>query len=301
MTGEWFVLVVARWLNFLSVAGLFGFCLFPLYISKTERRNFIERPSASRLIFSASTMALASSVGWAGAALVNLEGSWSALLDREAWSDFLFSASFGSVWILRLTLAVAMLPAIAAVNERVMPLAAVSLSAVLLVSQAWIGHVASVPTPAKWGVAVAYALHVLGAGAWFGGLVALALAMTGPRRDTALARRSDEDLLARFSWVGIIAVAAIVTGGIVNMMAESKLSVSILVATRWGQVLAAKLVGVAIMLLLACMNRFRLMPRLATGAESVRGALMRSVLTEQILGSLVLALTAVLGTLGPTT
>lgn len=299
MTVEWVVLVLARWLNLSAAAGLFGFCLFPLYVSNAARRDFIERPSSRWLIFTTSAMVLVSSVAWAGATLVNMEGSWSALLDRDAWSDFLFGTSFGAAWIVRLTLALAMLPAIAGVNERIMPLTAVSLSAVLLISQAWVGHVASLPTPAKWGVAVAYALHVLGAGAWFGGLAALAMAMSGLRGDTASALRSDEEVLARFSWLGIIAVAAIAVGGVVNAMAESEASVSILVATRWGQVLVAKVALVTIMLLLACMNRFFLMPRLAKGEVSAHEALVRSVLAEQVLGWLVLGLTAALGALAP--
>lgn len=298
MTGEWAALVIARWLNFAAVAGLFGMTLFPLYVSDEARRAFLERPVARGLMVAGGALALASSVGWASAALVNMAGSWSVLWDKEAWSDFFFATSFGYVWIVRFVLAVTIALTVTAAQSRIKVAALASLSAGLLVSQAWLGHVASLPEREKWCVAAAYVLHVLGAGAWFGGLLSLAIAMTGARGSLS-ARRADEDILARFSGVGFIAVAAIVVGGVVNVVAQNGISIGKLAVADWGQVLAAKLALVSIMLLLACMNRFILMPRWANGEERARRALLRGVLTEQILGLLVLGLTAVLGTLDP--
>lgn len=177
--------------------------------------------------------------------------------------------------------------------------AVAALSAGLLVSQAWVGHVASLAAPARWGVALAYALHVLGAGAWLGGLLSIAVAMKDARADTASDRRTAEDVLVRFSSVGLAAVVAIVLGGAINALAHGASSSATFLASDWGRALAVKVALVGGMLLLASVNRFILMPRLSKAEASALSALQRSVLVEQMLGLAVLALTAALGVLDP--
>lgn len=299
MTGIWTALVIARWLSFVAVAGLFGMALFPLYASANTRRAYLARPATRALTIAGGIVALVSSAAWAGATLANMAGDSAAICDGDAWRSFLFDASFGVAWIVRGVLVFAL--ALTAVTTRGLgaSTAVAVLSAGLLISQAWVGHVVSIAAPARWGVTVAYAFHVVGAGAWFGGLVSLGVVMNGLLASKTIDRREAEDVLTRFSNVGLAAVAAIIVGGAINTIAHGASATAIVVASDWGRALVLKLTLVTGMLLLACHNRFVLMPRLSKGEASAVPALARSVVAEQVLGLVVLAVTAALGVLDP--
>lgn len=300
MTEDWTALVFARWVNLVSVAGLFGMAVFPLYAPTEARRTFLGQPTICRLFVAGGTIAFVSTFGWAGAALVNMTGDVKALADPDAWLSFLFGTSFGLAWIVRLALAVALSLSVFR-GERALG-AIAALTACLLVSQAWIGHVASLASPARWGVAAAYTLHVLGAGTWFGGILALIILLDGKRIGED--RRAVVDALERFSVIGLIAVLAILVGGIVNALAIYPLSLAMpswtgLFTSAWWQTLVAKIALVAAMLGLAGLNRFVWTPRLASGDSAAYTNLVRSVVIEQFLGVAVLAVTAILGVLDP--
>lgn len=165
------------------------------------------------------------------------------------------------------------------------------LAALLLVSQAWIGHAAASTGSERNFVIAGYALHVLGAGAWLGGILPLWL-MLRARKNTGI-----ETALYRFSAVGMFAIAIILAGGLINAWARWN-SLDVLLASAWGKVLMVKAIGFAGLLALAFANRFVLMPRLAT-ERALRAKLTRNVVAEQALGLTVLAAAAILGILPP--
>ncbi len=297
MTGIWTALVIARWLNFVAVAGLFGMALFPTYAPERTRGAYLALRPTRRLVTVGGLLALASTVGWATATLANMAGDSATIWDGEAWRSFLLDTSFGAAWIVRGALA-AML-ALVTTRGLGATKTVVALSAALLISQAWIGHAASLAAPLRWGVTIAYALHVLGAGAWFGGLVSLIVALNDSLASATFDRREVQNLLERFSSVGLAAVAAIVLGGAINSLAHGAASPATLLTSDWGRALLVKLALVAGMLILACLNRFILMPQLSRGEEIAIPAIRRSVIAEQTLGLAVLALTAALGGLDP--
>jgi len=293
VTPEWIALVIARWMNFLSTATLFGMALFLFYAPPDSRKIFEASAASRRLLLAGGAIAFISTLGWACAALVDLAGDVGALFDRGAWSSFLFDTSFGVVWMVRGALATAL--AICAARGARAHMLIVALSACLLLSQSWIGHVAALPQPARWGVALAHAAHVLGAGAWLGGLMALivVLSIFRPRGDAT----STEEVLTRFSTVGLAAVAAILVGGVINVVAQAQIST--IPDSQWGRILGLKLMLVLMMLGLASLNRFVLLPGLSKESHSRTDALFRSIALEQALGVAVLGLTAALGILDP--
>ena len=299
MTAEWIALVIARWLNFTAVAGLFGMSLFPLYVPEAGRRAYLARPEGRALLIAVGVLSFVSTLAWAGAALINMAGECSALWDRDAWSSFLFETSFGYAWIVRGTLAVLAMLIVGVTQGRGAFVIIAALAAGLLISQAWVGHVASLAAPTRWGVTFAYAFHILGAGAWFGGLLSLAVTMTALRRLTESDRKIAEDVLANFSSVGFVAVFVILIGGVTNVMAHGAFSFAVLIASGWGRALFIKVALVGAMLALACLNRFILMPRFSEGEGPAFPALCRSLLLEQIIAIAVLAVTATLGVLNP--
>jgi putative copper resistance protein D len=139
--------------------------------------------------------------------------------------------------------------------------------------------------------------HLLAAGAWLGGLVALLAVL--PSR-AAFGERSESDLghvLMRFSGMGYGAVAILVGTGLVNTW---YLMPALIVTSLYSQLLIIKLALFALMLLLAALNRFWLVPAIA-GSDAKKNLfqLRHHVIGEQLLGIFIVALVSVLGALAP--
>jgi putative copper resistance protein D len=140
---------------------------------------------------------------------------------------------------------------------------------------------------------LADAAHLIAAGWWIGGLLALVLAARalGP---------GAHDVLHRFSGVGYGAVAAIVLTGLF----KSAILVSTLQgadSTAYGWTLLFKVALVALMSLLALSNNFWITRRLKGGADQALwlGRLQHSVTLEFLLGLGVLAVVGALGAMSP--
>jgi putative copper resistance protein D len=147
--------------------------------------------------------------------------------------------------------------------------------------------------------------HLLAAGAWLGGLLALGyvlmLAQRVPSEEhTAHAVAT----LVRFSRMGYAAVAILISSGLINAWLLVG-SPERWIATPYGQLLLVKLCRLACMLVLAAQNRFRLVPALASPkggplqAQSPLRVLRQNVLGEQILGLAIVVIVGWLGTLPP--
>jgi putative copper resistance protein D len=293
-------LAAARWIHFASLMLLFGASLFPFYALRGEPISPVPARDRSP-VRTAVVIAFLSGVAWAAASLVNITGETDSLFDGDALAAFFLDTGFGKVWALRLFVLLAMLLVgfVAAKNfgARNFTTALVALlSALLLISQAWIGHPAATFGVERFIVIAAYALHVLGAGAWLGGLLPLWLILRASGAADTRAR-SVEFALRRFSTLGMFAIAMILAGGFINAWARWS-SLDALVASAWGRVVVAKVLGFAALVALAAVNRFLLMPRLATnGAAPMR--LTHNVVAEQAGGLLILAAAAILGILPP--
>jgi copper resistance protein D len=100
-----------------------------------------------------------------------------------------------------------------------------------------------------------------------------------------------------FSFWGQLVVAAIVVTGAVNIALTSGRP-PIPPTTPYRALLNAKLVVVGIMILLAVVNRFVLLPQLKPGATALATLRMTSVV-EVVLGSVVVALVSAFALLDP--
>ena len=136
-------------------------------------------------------------------------------------------------------------------------------------------------------------LHLLAGGAWLGGLLPLLiLVRDAPPKPAA-------EALRRFSKLATLCVVAIagtacfqgwVLGG----------GVAGLIGTAYGWVLLLKAALFALLLGLAAINRFRLTPALGRQeAQPARGALMRTIAAETVLGLMVVLAAGVLSSLEP--
>src|SRR5262245_17876792 len=286
---------------------LFGLALFPLY-SYPARGNAPLAQLSRWLrasIWCLAFLALASALAWGWFTIVAMTGAMPAV-GADSLLTVLRETSFGQVWVARLALVVGLLTLIRRrSNEQRPDWTIMLLAALLLVSLALVGHT-NTSDGVLWVVHIgADCAHLLAAGAWFGGLLALAYLLVIARRcpsaeHTARATAT----LARFSGMGYAAVAALIASGLVNawVLVGSPRN---LITTPYGQLLLVKLCLFAGMLALAAQNRFRLVPRLqrwkqaSMPAEAPLRVVRRNVLIEQTLGVLIVLIVAWLGTLPP--
>jgi putative copper export protein len=172
------------------------------------------------------------------------------------------------------------------------------------VAVAWSGHAAA--TSDVFQVA-ADAMHLLGAGLWLGGLVALVVLFGTTVRTV---NHGWIDFLAavthRFFWLGIACVGVLIATGFVNTWYLVG-SVPALIGTEYGHLLLPKIAFFGMMLALAAVNQFHLAPhfdrsvarRTPHAAAPTLRALRRNATIEAVLGFFVIAVVSGLGTVPP--
>ena len=219
---------------------------------------------------------------------------WSAAVDPDQIGAVLTDTAFGHAWATHLVLAAALV-AVAAISPRDGWAATSLVSAALLASLGLVGH-AAMQTGAEGALHRAnHAVHLMAAGAWIGGLVPFAMCLRAYERDDL--RKDAVRAMAGFSFWGQLIVAAIVLTGVVNIALTSHRP-PLPPTTPYRALLVAKLVIVAIMILLALFNRFVLAPQLKTSTYALT-ALRATSAAEVGLGCLVIALVSVFALLDP--
>ena len=281
-------LAATRFAHFAAIAILFGLAAFPFYAVGPGEAA----PRFDKALKWAAVLALVT--GWAelAAMAANMGGSPASAFDVQVLSAVTSDTRYGRVWTGRLLLAIGLL----ALRVRPRPArdpVLLALSALLLASVALTGHSVMPGGVAGMLHMAADAVHLLAAGWWIGGLLALML-LARTLGDRAAAT------LERFSGVGYGAVAAIVLTGLFKS-AILIATVSSSVSTAYGWVLLAKVGLAAAMGLLALSNHFWITPALARGAPQGLwlGRLHRQVAAEFALGVAVLAVAGVLGAMQP--
>lgn len=259
----------------------------------------------TQLIRIAAPIAALSGLVWLDATIANMTGAFAGVVDPTTLHAFFFETAFGPLAVARLILLAAVVAfAILPMRARLRFAAVAVASALLLVSQAWLGHAAE-GGDTLYGTAmiVAYAAHVLAGAAWVGGLPPLLLAIVEQRRrGYSDPRAGTLRLLSRYSAMAVLAVSVIVLSGIANTAFRVGLAFGALAPTAYGKVLFVKLGIVTVMLALAAFNRFAMMPRLrlAPSASPIwLFALRASIALEGALGLAVLGAAAVLGITPP--
>ncbi|MFI5012656.1 MAG: copper homeostasis membrane protein CopD [Hyphomicrobiales bacterium] len=297
-------LILARWLHFASLMIVFGASLFHLCALPTRLRDVsLRAPAAThRIVGAAGYLALGSGLGWAARSLVVMAGGLSSLFDWDTLAGFFIGTSFGPIWLVRIALLVLILLAAAMPMDKagkVRHALLACLAGGALSSQAWLGH-AAMASGARLALELAsYITHVLAAGAWIGGLVPLAelLAGRGLGRDGS-GISGYRAILLRFSNLGMNLVLLILATGLANGAFRLR-SAHDLLAADYGYAILAKGLLFSLMLIVAAVNRWRLMPRIEGETEPALDDLRRNILVELALAVLVLGVAAILGTLPP--
>jgi putative copper resistance protein D len=301
-------LVAARFLHFGAAMALFGLALFPVYgcpPGSGAPSARVRRWLLTSLRY-AALLALLSALAWSWFTIAGMIGTMTALADAESLVTVLRETSFGQVWVARLALGVALLTlTMRRSNEHHPDWTIVLLAGLLLVSLALVGHTQT-SDGALWVAHLsADSAHLLAAGAWLGGLLALGYLLMLVRRFPSAEHNAQAVAgLVRFSGMGYAAVAVLIGSGLVNAWVLVG-TPERLITTPYGQLLLLKVCLLAGMLGLAAQNRFRLVPELQRSKEGSLAAmssmrvLRRNVLGEQMLGLAIVAIVGWLGTLPP--
>jgi putative copper resistance protein D len=292
-------LILSRLVHYVAVSALFGIALFPFYSSPLELSARLTR-WYGRALLTAALGCLLTGILWLAFTTASMSGDLRAAIDTTAWLTVMQTTGFGHLWILRLALAsvaVAVAVAVAAAGLGEIHRSDVVLLLVagaMLATLAGTGHTQDEDGVRALIHIVVDACHLLAAGAWLGGLIMLGVVL-----NTSLPKINV--ILRRFSSMGYIAVAVLLTTGLVNTWFLVG-SVSSLTTTGYGQLLILKLCVFIGMSILAAANRFWLVPTLIDHDRNSSLSVMRlrrNVLGEQVLGALVLLIVSILGTIEP--
>lgn len=246
---------------------------------------------------------------WIGVAIAFVSGLAWLLLQTSSMSGqaatlgevatVINETQFGFVSMVRLALAAFLVVCLACDHRQSARWLALGFALCLIAAVAWTGHAASTPFGLGYLHLVADALHLLGAAAWTGGLMAFALLLQvlSGHRDSAHPTLQ-LDVVRRFSCLGIVSVATLVISGIINAWILVG-SFRALVVTDYGRILMLKIAVFLVMVTLAAINRLWLTPRLGAPDGKPVHALARNSVAEIVLGLIIFVIVGLLGTLHP--
>jgi len=174
------------------------------------------------------------------------------------------------------------------------PKSAALIACLALIAEAWLGHGGAMTGELGDLLLITSIIHLASGGAWLGALPALRLALKHlPIPDAACAARI-------FSPLGILCVLGIIFSAAVQFFFLVRAPAA-LYDNVYGVIVFTKILLLLALVALAAINRTRLTPAIATGAEPARTQLMRNITTEIVLGFLVLLAAGLLLQLTPPT
>jgi putative copper resistance protein D len=286
-------LVLCRFAHFLATMLAFGTSAY-IQAFAPERLRLALSPVVRSLALIASLVALVTAIAWLMLESASMADDLSAVIDPQAIGAVLTDTAFGQAWAAHLVLAAALIGVIVFGPRERWGLTTVA-SAALLASLGLVGH-AAMQTGLEGVLHRAnHAIHLLATGAWLGGLVPFALCLRAYERDDL---RKDAVLaMAGFSFWGQFIVAAIVLTGVVNIALTSQ-HAPLPPTTPYRALLVAKIIIVAIMILLALFNRFVLAPLLKRSARAF-AALRATSAVEIACGCVVVGLVSAFALFDP--
>ncbi len=276
---------VTRAVHFASLMTVFGASAFAA-LAKLQT-GVLRTP----LIW-ASVAALVSAVLCLCFASAEIAGDPAAALNLQAIAKVAVQTFYGNIFFARFALLVGVC---GFCIFDAPPVARAIASGTALVLLGLTSHAAaSGPAQFEYLRAATDAAHLLAAGFWTGGLVALAPAALDKPRDTAKLAR----LLEIFSRTGMFAVAILIAAGTLNgifILGIPGMAWSGTYVT-W---LAVKLVLAGLMIALALTNRFGLLPALKRGDSEAAETVPLTVIAELSCAALILLAVGFLGVTSP--
>jgi copper resistance protein D len=290
---------VFRWLQLASNMILIGGCIF-LAIAVRANTAF-DAPWLARLERALPWLSVTLLLGLLGL-LATITAQATGVAENAwrpgAWLELIQKTRIGFIWTVRAALALIVLGV--ALYVRFSPWARwrYVLCATVAALTLAVGSLASHSAAGELSVTsvLPYALHIVLASVWFGGLPAFLTVVfaTIGKRSHEEVDRSDVQTLKRFSAIALPVMVAVVATGIIVADRMVDTSYAALVATSYGWFLNAKLALLAVILVLAACARRIWIPSLALSADvaAAGGRGLRKWVTVEFVLALVLVLVA---------
>lgn len=283
--------VSLRFIHFTALMLVFGSALYGAWLAPASVRRLMSRrflrlqQHAALWSFLSALLMLAIQAGLMGS-------GWQDVISVSVWGAVL-QTQFGGVWLWQIVLALVTL-----IAALLMPRNLSRLFVLLTLAQfallTGIGH-ATLHTGVIGALQQTnHALHLICAAAWFGGLLPVIYCMR-----IARGRWQQQVVytLMRFSRYGHLAVAGVLLTGIANMLFIQ--GVALPWRTAWGQLLLLKCALVLLMVAIALVNRYLLVPRMRQENRRVTVYFIWMTKIEWGIGAVVLAIVSVFATLEP--
>ena len=312
------LLVAVRAVHYGATIVLFGEMVFALIVNARSKRGMPPEERAGdaayrrscRVAVPAWALMVISGACWLALMTGQMSGESLGAIKAAAIATVLGSTVFGQAWSFRalMTLVLALLWVIlrrGPPRGPWLPVLSVGVVCVLLVGLAWAGHANSEVGAHGLIHHTSDATHLLAAGVWLGGLAPLA-AVLGGLGASPTTREIDKcaEIAVRFGNWAALSVGVLVLSGIANAYYLIP-GPGALPATSYGNILLAKLLLFALMLVVASVNRTRLTTAMLANEHDGRARvdavrrLRRNVWVEQALGVGVVFLVATLGVTPP--
>ncbi|WP_447439478.1 copper homeostasis membrane protein CopD [Enterobacter cloacae] len=285
-----FIYVGLRFIHFGALMLIFGNALYSVWFAPSSLCRLMScRFQAQQQIAALVSLTSAMLMFMIQAGLMG--NGWGDVFNPNVWQSVL-ATQFGSVWLWQIILG--------AIAACVAWLAPQKGSRLLLLAMgqfvllAGVGHAAMNDGAAGALQRINHALHLLCAATWVGGLLPLLYCMhlaKGRWRVAAIYT------MMRFSRVGHYAVAGVVLTGAINGLFI--LGITLPWQTGYVQLLLFKCALVALMVVIALVNRYFLVPRFGAHIGREQQIFIRMTQAEVVLGALVLATVSLFATWEP--
>ncbi|MCW6568101.1 copper homeostasis membrane protein CopD [Yersinia ruckeri] len=286
--------ILCRFVHFMAVMLMFGISIFTAILAPSKFSLILGKRLKPLLIFSTLVGAI-SAIGLLAIQAGAMGDGWADTYQFSTWILVLGTA-FGQIWQWHMALSLLSVLLLLFWEKNWFSPSMVVCSALLLASLAFIGHAAMHDGIIGWIHQSNQILHLLSAGYWFGSLLPLlfCLPYTRSRQHKPAAI---ETLISFSSW-GHLAVVLVVVTGVIN-------SVIILggwpddFTSNYQRLLWCKIVVVALMIIIAVINRYRVVPAIRVIPERSHYWLVMNAWLEMVLGAAVLLLVSIFATLVP--
>ncbi|MFB2566643.1 copper homeostasis membrane protein CopD [Rhizobium sp. IMFF44] len=287
-------LQLCRFLHDASLMFLWGACAYLSFLVPRALADTVWHRVAKPFVLVVAIVVL-TALAALPVTTATIGNGWSDTLDVGMLHDVIFETTVGIAWQAQVLAAIVMICALfLPPNWRRHGLA---LGAGLgLASLSWTGHASMLEGWLKQAHRANDILHMLAGGGWVGALVPLLpiLKLLGRPECRAEAQMA----LRRFSNAGHVAVALVIFSGIVNTLLILKR-----LPTDWSspyqKLLAIKIALVAVMAVLAIINRYVFVPWIGRKPTRALLALRLGSIAEIGIGIVVIGLVAVFGMMEP--
>ncbi|MGK0599431.1 copper homeostasis membrane protein CopD [Yokenella regensburgei] len=279
-----------RFVHFVSLMAAFGGALYSGWWAPVSLRRLLSHRYQGMMRLSLFVSAISALL------MMMVQGGmmgdgWGDVVQPDIWLA-VAGTRFGAIWVWQIALAWLSIAVLLLRPHRVMPVLLILLC-IQLILQASIGHAAMREGLPGTLQRLNHALHLLFAATWFGGLLPFLYCL---RLAQGRWRQQAIYTMMRFSRYGHLAVGGVIATGIINALL---IQGSLIGDSAWGTMLLVKCALVALMVVIALMNRYVLVPRFASNPQHVQQIFIRTTQAEILLGVLVLLAVSLFATWEP--